>query len=170
MKKLIAASFLLMIFISQVGYYFFYAYEQHLIRERVREEFLAGIPESSLELFIQDQYGDRIKWEENGKEFYLDGNLYDVAKIKQVNGQTFLYCMNDKKEKELVKEFTKTVRGNHGNGKSEKQTIKNQLSAYIVYKTEIEPLSIFIPSQKFSNPAISFKSSFKEIASPPPKA
>jgi len=159
-----------MIFISQVGYYFIYAYEQHLIKEQVKEEFLAGIPESSLELIVQEKYGNRIEWEEDGKEFYLDGNLYDVAKIKQVNGQTFLYCMNDKKENELIKKFSKTVKGNHGNGKSEKQTIKNQLSAYLVYKTEIESLSIFMPSQQFSNPAISFKSSYKEIVAPPPRA
>lgn len=170
MKKLIASSFLSLIFISQVGYYFFYAYQQHLIKEKIKEEFLAGIPESSLQLFVQEQYADRMEWEEKGKEFYLDGNLYDVAKIKHVNGQTWLYCLNDKREKELVKEFANTVHGNHGTGKSEKQTIKNQVSVYIVYKTEIESLSFIIPSPQFSNLAVSFKSLGKEIAAPPPKA
>lgn len=170
MKKLIASSFLSLIFISQVGYYFFYAYEQHLIKEKVKEEFLAGVPESSLLLFVQEQYINRIEWEEEGKEFYLDGNLYDVAKTKQVKGHTYLYCLNDQREKELLKEFANTVHGNHGNGKSEKQTIKNQVSVFIVHKTEVESLSFIIPSQKFSNPAVSFKSSYKEIAVPPPKA
>jgi len=36
-KKLTAASFLIMIFISQVCYYFYYSYRQHQIKEEIKK-------------------------------------------------------------------------------------------------------------------------------------
>ena len=170
MKKLTAATFFVLIFLSHFGYYFFYAYEQHVIRKDVKEELLAGIPESTLEVFVAEQYGNNIEWEEKGKEFYLEGNLYDVAKIKEKNGKTFIYCLNDKKEKELLKDLAKTVHDNHGNGKSEKQTIKNQLSVYVLYKVEYEPSPISFSTSQYHSYNTVFTSFRKEIAAPPPKA
>jgi len=164
-KKLTVISFLLLIFINQVGYYFIYSYQQHLIKEEIKEELLAGMPEPSLELIIEEDNINKLEWEEKGKEFYLNGEMYDVAKIKHRNGKTYLYCLNDKKEKELLAAYSKSIRD-----KSNKQTIKNQLSVYIVQKTEMGSLSFNISALNFSDFAISLNYSDKEIASPPPRA
>jgi chorismate mutase len=166
-KKVTAASFLIMIFISQVGYYFFYSYRQHQIKEEIKEELFAKIPESSLELIIQEQYGDRIRWEEQDKEFYLDGNLYDVAKVKHENGKTYLYCINDEKEKELLANLSKTVNRNHRNGRS---VLKFQFSVYVLNKTEIIPETFSAIPNEFPLLDVSLNTSFKETISPPPKA
>ena len=159
-----------MIFISQIGYYFIYAYEQHLIKEEIKEEILASMPESSLELMVEEQYSDKIEWEEDGKEFYLNGEMYDVAKIKHENGKTLLYCVNDKKEKDLLDHLMKTLGRNHGSGKSGRQVLKSQFSVYDVNKIEIEQVSFTIQSENFVFFNVALKSSFKEINSPPPRA
>jgi len=70
----------------------------------------------------------------------------------------------------LLKDLAKTVHDNHGNGKSEKQTIKNQLAVYVLYKVEYEssPYSFYTP--QYHSYKTEFTSSCKEIAAPPPKA
>ncbi|TMI66326.1 MAG: hypothetical protein E6H07_10640 [Bacteroidetes bacterium] len=170
MKKVTAACFLIMIFISQIGYYFFYSYRQYQIKEEIKEELFASIPESSLELIIQEQYADKIEWEEADKEFYLDGNLYDVAKIKHEDGKTYLYCINDKKEKELLSNFSKTVNHNNRNNRSESSALKFQFSVYVLQRTEIVPEIFTVAPGQFPILDVSLISSFKEINSPPPKA
>ena len=89
MKKTITISFLLLLFFSQMGYYFFYMFQQHQIKEAVKHELLAKLPESSLEIIDANAQKNDIEWEEEGKEFYLHGQMYDVAFIKISNGITY---------------------------------------------------------------------------------
>ena len=49
----------------------------------MERELLAYIPDSSLEVFVAEEYGDKIVWEEENKEFSIEGVLYDVARIKK---------------------------------------------------------------------------------------
>ena len=81
----------------------------------MERELLAKIPESSLELIIAEQYKNKLEWEEKNKEFSLNGEMYDVAKIKIIDGKTHLYCINDKKEKQLLDNLVGAVNKNHDN-------------------------------------------------------
>ena len=135
----------------------------------MERELLAHIPDSSLEIFVAEESGDRIVWEENNKEFSIDGVLYDVARIKKIHGKTFLYCINDKKEKQLLDSLSKAVNANHGN-KQEKNRIKSLLVDIVVcLNDQEEPGSFSVPSAySFFN--VNLVSSFEEINIPPPKA
>ena len=73
MQKRIAISLLLLLFLSQAGYHFYYAFQREQLRREMKEQLLAELPESSLELIIQEEH--MINWEDSGKEFYLDGRL-----------------------------------------------------------------------------------------------
>ena len=66
-----------------------YAFQQHQIREEVKRQLVLNIPDSSFELIIAEQ-NDSFRWEEEGKEFYQDGQLYDVAKSVKKDGKTRL--------------------------------------------------------------------------------
>ena len=68
------------------------------------------LPESSLET-IKDN--DQIDWEEEGKEFYLNGNMYDVVKTKFIHGEKIFYVVNDERESEVLKKFENTIRIQH---------------------------------------------------------
>jgi hypothetical protein len=168
LKKVLAASLLAMLFTSQVGYYFIYTVHQFILKEEMEKELLSLIPESSLDVFVAEDLGNKIVWEEENKEFYIEGALYDVARIKKIDGKTFLYCINDKKEKLLLDDLANAVNGNHGN-KQEKNNIKSLLIDLVCMNDE-EPSTIFSVPSIYSSFNIILVSSFEETNIPPPKA
>ena len=133
----------------------------------MEKEMLAHIPDSSLEVFVVEDLGNKIEWEENEKEFFLDGELYDVARIKKENGKTFLYCINDKKEKNLLDNLTKAVNKNHDNKRN--RNIKPALPDLVLIDT-IEPAGFFSVSSQYIPFTTPLVVSFKEINIPPPRA
>jgi len=168
LKKALAASLLTILFTSQVGYYFIYTIHQYIIKEEMEKEMLTRIPESSLEVIVAEDLGDKILWQEDNKEFSIDGVLYDVARIKKSEGKTFLYCLNDKQEKQLLDGLTKAVNANHGN-KQEKNSIKSLLADLVCMNDE-EQSTIFSVPSSYSLFNVTLVSSFEEINILPPKA
>ena len=134
----------------------------------MEREMLTLIPESSLEVFVEEELGDKILWEEENKEFSIEGVLYDVARIKKSDGKTFLYCINDKQEKQLLDGLSKAVNANHGN-KQEKNSIKSLLTDLVCMNDEEQPTIFSVPSS-YSRFNVVLVSSFEEINIPPPKA
>ena len=167
-KKILAVAFLSILFTSQVGYYFIYTIHQYIIKEEIERELLAYIPDSSLEVFVAEEFGDKIVWEEENKEFSIEGVLYDVARIKKNDGKTFLYCINDKQEKQLLDGLAKAVNANHGN-KQEKNNIKSLLVDLVCMSDDEEPGLFSVPFT-YSCFHVDLVSSFEEINIPPPKA
>ena len=167
MKKALAALLLAILFTSQVGYYFIYTVHQFILKEEIERELLAHIPESSLEVFVAEELGDKIVWEEETKEFSIEGVLYDVARIKKSDGKTFLYCINDQQEKQLLDGLAKAVNANHGN-KQEKNNIKSLLVDLVCMNNEEQSTFLSVPSI-YSRFNVILVSSFEEINIPPPK-
>jgi hypothetical protein len=168
LKKVLAATLLTILFTSQVGYYFIYTVHQYILKEKMERELLSHIPEASLEVLVAEELGDKIVWEEENKEFSIEGTLYDVARIKKSEGKTFLYCINDKEEKQLLDGLANAVNSNHGN-KQEKNTIKSLLVDLVCLNDKEETISFRVPS-KYSPFNVMLVSSFEEINIPPPKA
>ena len=134
----------------------------------MERDLLAYIPDSSLEVFVAVEFGDKIVWEEENKEFSIEGVLYDVARIKKSDGKTFLYCINDKQEKQLLDGLAKAVNANHGN-KQENNTIKSLLIDLVCMNDDEGP-GIFSVPFTYSRFNVTLVSSFEEINIPPPKA
>ena len=134
----------------------------------MERELLAYIPDSSLEVFVAEEFGDKIVWEEENKEFSIEGVLYDVARIKKSDGKTFLYCINDKQEKQLLDGLAKAVNTNHGN-KQEKNSIKSLLADLVCMNDDEPSIFLSVPST-YSRFNVILVSSFEEINIPPPKA
>jgi predicted transcriptional regulator len=168
LKKALAASLLAILFTSQVGYYFIYTVHQYIIKEEMEREMLTLIPESSLEVFVAEELGDKILWKEENKEFSIEGVLFDVARIKKNEGKTFLYCLNDKQEKQLLDNLAKAVNANHGN-KQEKNSIKSLLTDLVCMNDQEQSTFFSVPST-YSRFNVILVSSFEEINIPPPKA
>jgi hypothetical protein len=132
LKKFIAISFIITLLLSQTGYYFFYSCQQNNIRQEVQEHLQAGLPESSLEIIANNP---NINWEENGKEFILDGELYDVVHTTNSCGKIFYYCLSDIKEKQLLKDLSKCLsqaNENNTGGNGARHIIKFQVSDFTV--------------------------------------
>jgi len=153
---------------SQIGYYFVYTIYQFIIKEEIERELLSHIPDSSLELVIAEDHADKLDWEEKNKEFSLNGEMYDVVRIEKKDGKTHLYCLNDKKEKELLDNLVKAVNKNSDN-KKERNNVKPVLADMIIL-VPVEPVKTFSDSSPYGSLSVSPVSSFKEITIPPPKA
>ena len=143
---------------TKILYYFFlvYYHDLHLL-------LLQGY-----QVIVAEDLGDKILWQEDNKEFSIDGVLYDVARIKKSEGKTFLYCLNDKQEKQLLDGLTKAVNANHGN-KQEKNSIKSLLADLVCMNDE-EQSTIFSVPSSYSLFNVTLVSSFEEINILPPKA
>lgn len=127
----------------------------------------AGIPDSSLEVIVAEQ-NNSFRWEESGKEFSQDGQLYDVVKSVIKNGKTILYCINDVKEKELLHNFCKALKS--GNNKKARQILKIQISDFLAdpFETGVKIKQTVSKKYFCFNTDIVFCS--KEINTPPPRA
>jgi hypothetical protein len=158
-------------FYSQAGHYFAWLYARSEARREMKEQFIHSLPDSELEIIsLTDNIHD-IKWEEEGREFLYKGEMYDVARIKTVDGKTLLYCVNDEKETALMDQLSDSVQSihQHNNGKNSKVTF---------LKLAVDPA--IIETIEFSLLCISQKSIYARfeahlpvlpplISSPPPK-
>jgi len=136
----------------------------------MRRRILEGIPDSYL-LVIEKT--DDIEWVEKGRELMLDDELYDVVKTKTVKDKTYLYCVNDEEETQLIKKFSKAVKSrNHSSsgGKTAKHVLKFQAktppSLFIRLMSRMD-LTII---QKSRGPEPRILSTYIEVTSPPPRA
>ncbi|HRI25725.1 MAG TPA: hypothetical protein PLZ45_13695 [Ferruginibacter sp.] len=101
----------MLLFLSQGGYHVFFSIRQYEAKEEMKHRLLASVPEHLLQVINADVNKEDIEWEEEGREFFLHGQLYDVAYTKTVNGHTLIYCLNDHKEDQLLKKLSAVVAG-----------------------------------------------------------
>lgn len=170
-KTITAAIFFLALFISQAGYFFIYSIQQHYYKEQAENKLMAGIPDEMLTAIDVSVDGKDMQWREEGREFYLQGELYDVAKIKNVNGKELIYCFNDRDESKVLQQLNKVVRsGNDQNSdsKNSKQTIKFQFSDLIIAAKKNIP-SDCNPASNYLTFNDNIVSTSIEVKGPPPK-
>jgi hypothetical protein len=168
LKKGLVILFLTILCVSQTGYYFIYKYQLRQAKREMKAELFAKLPESSFELFIAED-NNTIVWKEDGKEFSLGGEMYDVAKIKKENGKTILYCINDKKEKILFQNFAKALKNDLSKNKSGKSSIKFQYTDFTINAPEYNSGAISLPAYTFTLFSSSLSTVHKEINAPPPR-
>jgi hypothetical protein len=158
---------LLIFFTGNAGYYIFFAWQQHEIKEAMELQLLAAVPDSLLDLIVEGQ-SNSFRWEEVGKEFYQQGQMYDVVKSVAKGNNTLLYCINDKKEAQLLSQLSEAAR--QQSGKGEKQVHKIQVID--LYFQPAKPVIHTSPVlgnnyTPFNAAIIAFT---KEVNAPPPRA
>lgn len=82
----------------------------------------AGVPDEALDVFEKKIIDPHITWKKRGKEFILNGDMYDVVRVKEINRKTFIYCIKDSEEKKLLNDFAATFQDESaGNSSNKKQ-------------------------------------------------
>ncbi|TWI80389.1 hypothetical protein IQ13_3066 [Lacibacter cauensis] len=156
-----------------MGYYFLYTFQQKQLKREMKKEMLAGISFSELEVIDPSAAGTSFRWEEENKEFYLHDELYDIVEVRKEGTKTLYYCINDKKEKQLLKKLADAVRGGqqgrHGS-KHGKQLVKFQLPVFVLSKLTVEFTGLVVERPSFGMLEQHLVSVSKEIKDPPPKA
>ena len=133
----------------------------------MKRQMVASLPDSSLELIIANQ-NNTFRWEEDGKEFYQDGQLYDVVKSVVKDGNTILYCINDKEEEVLLFRMQKASKSE--DDKRALQILKIQLTDNVVQVIKTTANTNLVPQQKYHSFIAAITVQSKEVYAPPPRA
>ena len=160
--------------LSQCGYYCFCTFKIYLAKQAAKEQILKQIPENLLTKICAEDYGKAIEWEDAGKEFKLNGAMYDVVKVKNENGKSYIYCIDDKKEDHLLKLLDKVVKSNIENSPSKSSkhsTSSSQLNTEWIFELQNNNLLCnnfsFIQNKYYPYQSALYLN-FLEINSPPP--
>ena len=131
----------------------------------VRAELVAGIDNQLLEVIPENK---NVIWEEEGQEFSLNGDFYDVIKIERKGDQTYLHCVNDKKEEQLIKNYARAIKSNRS-GKNSKRSSKHSIiDQNLLADIQIVPL-MHECTETHSNFKESLSTGQREIIIPPPR-
>lgn len=169
MKTFIATILLFFAITSQMGTFAVYLIQQELIKEDMARQVASQLPNSEL---IKIQDSKNIAWEEEGKEFYVDHQFYDVVKTEKINGVVWYYCINDKMQTKLYNHYAKSIQSNTMNApnqKENKQQIKFPTSYFLVvtycipsFKQIFSTTHSFVYEEKLST-------TYSAILVPPPQ-
>ena len=96
--------------------------------------------------------------------------MYDVVKTKTVNGKVMLYCINDKKEKELVDNYNLVTKQNSSSDKKGKNTVDNTFNLFIYQAEKNDGLVAIRDSNKYYSIEPHLTEGVDDNTSPPPKA
>jgi hypothetical protein len=96
-----------LVFLLNTGeYYLWYLLVQNKVRNEVSKEIKSGLKDKDLFLVVVSEKDKHaIHWIHHGKEFLYKWSMYDVVKITNKNQKTFIYCINDVKEKQLLDNY-----------------------------------------------------------------
>jgi len=172
LRKIFTILLLGILIISQFGYYSYCIYQIYEAKEVAHEQLLKQLPENLLtKIDLQNNIG--IQWEEEGKEFKLNGEMYDVVRTSNENGKTYLYCFGDKNEDKVLKKFENVVKNcidNSSNSDKSHNTAKITMPEWVF---EVQDISIngklptWTPQQYINyTPALCSRSG--KINHPPP--
>ncbi|MBY0534968.1 MAG: hypothetical protein K2P88_03880 [Chitinophagaceae bacterium] len=161
MRKAPAILLLVLTAFTLVGGRVLFAVEQVLIKMQQERLVLQSVPNSQLVSFSAS---DKIIWEEEAKECYYQGDLYDVVRSELKNGQTYYYCVKDGDESELVKNYT-----SHFPNQQKRTAQISTLTYFFEYKEfSIAPVSFKIIRAKSLFLVSIPEDIHKEILIPPP--
>jgi hypothetical protein len=106
----------------------------------------------------------------HSREFKYNGDMYDVVKTEEADGQLIVHCINDTKEKKLEKDFEREVEKNTSN-KQQKSENNNPFKTLITEAVS-ELVSELAEGKKLKygfNYVKNYVPVCAEIPSPPPK-
>ena len=142
---------------------------QHEQKEAIKEKIFQNLKDEELQsISLSDN--QNIYWEEDGKEFLLNGEMYDVVKRKIINGKVVLYCINDKKEKELVDNYNLITKHNSSSDKNGKNNIDNSFNLFVYHDEKNSDQYFILAANKFYSFVSHLTESIDDNISPPPKA
>lgn len=150
--------------------YFVFKYRQTVIRKEIKKQIKNGVEESELFVFSYEkiQTGN-VEWVKEGKEFRINGSMYDIVHLKIENGEWIYKCVNDTQEAKLFVELDNLVK-KRMNGNSSDDYLKNLVKDFVkVYFDSESTCFLDSPQEESTLFRFSFYHLSFEITSPPPQ-
>jgi hypothetical protein len=173
MKKIIFY-LLFSIFIYQIcGYVISYAIMEYSIEAEMKTKIKENLNTNEYQVFNLNEISNEksFKWEEEDKEFWYNGRIFDIVKIEKSG---VLKCIDDIKEKKLFQNLDSYVNGffaKNPNGKKAMQSINSLFFAVFLPSKEIVIPPRYCISISSIYDKILFRNSDRTltVVSPPPR-
>ena len=151
------------------GYQIAFTAQQFYIKYKMNKEYLSSLPD---EMLVVVSSNEKIQWEEEGHEFYLNGTLHDVVKTKTIEGVDYYYAVNDEQENSLL-ENNRNYFGNQPLNNQSKKTLIvlekiKQLYCEIQLLDHFRYHQLYI-LQPMNTDDVFIQHAFHEVIIPPPK-
>lgn len=174
MKKILVLFFFFLTFLKIGGFVAILGITREVIRKQVFQKIKNEIAITETKCIVGTTENiKKIIWEKENKEFWFDGELYDLIRVEEKQGVKHYYCLSDKNEQHIIATMDNLIISN--NGSPINQTSKDILvlifQPAIIGTYQIVNLKITISSifTKFP-PILSFYSSpYCFQLSPPPE-
>ena len=134
---------------GQIGYFVKLHNEQLERKASVKNQFCKNISEELLTVIDFTTNKQKIFWEEEGKEFFYNGEMFDIIKTKNIAGKVMLFCLNDKKEKELIEKYYNITENNSSKDKKAKTTVEPSFSIFILQSTKTSSVQLYSPVKQY---------------------
>lgn len=164
MRKVLAVSLIAILIVNLFGYFISFTAQRYRIRMEAKIEKRRNAREFA---FSPAEF-EKLHTCEGGKEFSLNGGMYDVVKKELRGGKIILTAYFDHKETGLIQNFLSYFKDETSSSKSKRHRIPSfNLFEFVAAAT---PFEWYVPTQKFtflsySSPLIP---AVLEISSPPP--
>lgn len=174
LKKLTVFILLGIFLFNTAGYFITFKVLQSQIKKEVKREIKRQVPNSELTVIeISKKQLQNFIWEEEGKEFYHQGNLYDIVRSDESATSFTYYCISDKQEEALFENLDDYIDNNIAAQKStksssSKKTADSSLKLYFNTEISFSYCNNFIKSTFVTTSEI-YSSVCTEISSPPPE-
>ena len=132
-------------------------------------EIRRGVPDEELtKIIVTEEDSKTITWEEKDKEFFMNGNMYDVVRCQINEGKIIYYCIVDEKESSLYKQLNNNI-SNVINENGKFRTLLKYFSfAGFYVLQEMKKTTQFI-RLKWITPDEKPLDNFRVVLYPPPK-
>ncbi|MGE0588307.1 MAG: hypothetical protein AB7O48_07005 [Cyclobacteriaceae bacterium] len=123
--------------------------------------------------FTPEQF-EALQWTEKGREFTLDGKMFDISEIERVGDNYVVKCKHDVIES-VVRDFFDDDKGDgdvgdHGKPKKKNGQNKNRVAKFFPgQKTAYEPEFLLFQSLTYSQLSEYSTTTLREVESPPPE-
>jgi hypothetical protein len=105
LKKGLAISLFLLLFIQIIGYHLVFIFQQlEIKRELISILKTDAFEKESTSFVLNNSFNSQVNWEGDA-EFSYKGRWYDVVKFDIVNGVKIVRCFSDDKETALVEKY-----------------------------------------------------------------
>ncbi|MDO9185774.1 MAG: hypothetical protein Q7W13_07165 [Bacteroidia bacterium] len=157
------------------GYIIAFKSFQYQIKKEIKAEIKRNVNPNELTAIVIDKKQiNKIDWQQEGKEMYYKGKLYDVVRLTKNDTSITYYCINDKQEELLFANLEEHIATHIAANKP----IKNQGSKKLADKfaklyflneelTKFNIVSFNLTQLSSTN--LNYRSTLIETDSPPPE-
>jgi hypothetical protein len=122
LRHLFFIAIALLLLFQIAGQYPMFKIRQNKIHKAIKKQIAQNTPNQFLDKITFDfQDIAKIKWEKKYKEFWYQGQMYDVVRFEKTDKNIAYYCIKDTKETSLVEEFKQEITNQH-NRKEQKNS------------------------------------------------